>query len=249
MKLQHNLGGIENLGPIEFQKRVFVAPWEERIFGIHVAMMGLSNHLSESLPKYPIDKVPTKFKSFWTWGHLRTGAEGMNPFDYIKFRYYEKWLGGISGFFVTEGYITQEELDARTAEYLADGNVTDAPLPVGGSPEIDAQVIKYLLEGDSPKREIAAKPKFAVGDKVTIKDVPPEAHTRLPGHLRGRTGVVSEVYKGAYTYFFKTGPDGIGTPMPCYAVAFEPADIWGAALSDPKSTFYADLFEVYMEAA
>ena len=64
MKLQHNLGGLENLGPIEFQKRVFVAPWEERIFGIHVAMMGLSNHLGESLAKYAIDKVPTKFKSF-----------------------------------------------------------------------------------------------------------------------------------------------------------------------------------------
>ncbi|MFT4584830.1 MAG: nitrile hydratase beta subunit [Gammaproteobacteria bacterium] len=248
MKLQHNIGGVENLGPVDFQKRVFVAPWEERIFGIHVAMMGLSKHLSESLPKYAIDKVPTKFKSFWTWGHLRTGAEGMNPFDYFKFRYYEKWLGGISGFFVQEGYITQEELDARTAEYLADGNVTDAPLPEGGSPAIDAQVIKYLLEGDSPKREITAKPKFAVGDKVMIKNVTPDEHTRLPGHLRAKTGVVSEVYAGAYTYFFPTG-DGIGTPMTCYAVAFKPADIWGSALSDPKSTFYADLFEAYIEPA
>ncbi len=249
MKLQHNLGGLENLGPIEFQKRVFVAPWEERIFGIHVAMMGLSNHLSEALPKYPIGEVPTKFKSFWTWGHLRTGAEGMNPFDYFKYRYYEKWLGGISGFFVQEGYITQEELDARTAEYLADGNLTDAPLPSGGSPKIDDQVIKYLLEGDSPKREAPAGPKFAVGAKVRIKDVPPEAHTRLPGHLRGKTGTVTEVYEGAYAYFFSTGPDGIGSPMPCYAVGFEPAEIWGKALSEEKSTVYADLFEVYMEPA
>jgi nitrile hydratase subunit beta len=249
MKLQHYLGGIENLGPIEFQKRVFVAPWEERIFGIHVAMMGLSNHLGDSLPKYPISKVPTKFKSFWTWGHLRTGAEAMNPFDYFKFRYYEKWLGGISGFFVQEGYITEEELDARTALYLADGNVSDAPLPSGGDPAVDNQVIKYLREGDSPKREIKQAPKFAVGDKVKIKNVPAEAHTRLPGHLRGKTGVVSEVYEGAYTYFFPTGPDGIGTPMSCYAVAFEPAEIWGKAMSDSNSTFYADLFEVYMEAA
>ena len=249
MKLQHHLGGLENLGPIDFQKRVFVAPWEERIFGIHVAMMGLSNHLGDALPKYPIKDVPTKFKSFWTWGHLRTGAEGMNPFDYFKFRYYEKWLGGISGFFVQEGYITQEELDARTAEYLADGNVADAPLPAGGSPAIDEQVIKYLLEGDSPKREAPAGPKFALGAKVRIKDVPPESHTRLPGHLRGKTGVITEVYAGAYAYFFSTGPDGIGSPMPCYAVAFEPAEIWGKALSDEKSTIYADLFETYLETA
>lgn len=246
MKIQHYIGGIENLGPVDFQKRVFVAPWEERIFGIHTAMMGLSNHLPETLPKYQIDKVPTSFKSFWTWGHLRTGAEGMNPFDYFKFRYYEKWLGGISGFFVQEGYITQAELDARTAEYLTDGNLNDAPLPIGGSPKIDKQVIKYLIEGDSPKRKTTRKPKFAVGDKVTIKNVPPDAHTRLPGHLRDKTGVVSEVYEGAYSYFFPTGDDGIGTPMACYAVGFKASDIWGDELSDPNSTVYADLFEAYI---
>ena len=48
-------------------------------------------------------QLPTTFDSFWSWGHLRQGAEGMNPFDYFKFRYYEKWLGGISGFFIDEG--------------------------------------------------------------------------------------------------------------------------------------------------
>jgi nitrile hydratase subunit beta len=211
-------------------------------------MMGLSNHLGDSLPKYPISKVPTTFKSFWTWGHLRVGAESMNPFDYFKFRYYEKWLGGISAFFVSEGYITQEELDARTAVYLEEGNVNAAPLPSKPNEAIDKQVIKYLREGDSPKRDIKTAPRFAVGDKIIVKDVPPEKHTRLPGHLRGKTGVVSEVYEGAYTYFFQTG-DGIGTPMPCYAVAFKPEKIWGTALSDPNSTFYADLFESYIEAA
>lgn len=249
MKLQHYLGGLENLGPIEFQKRVFVQPWEERIFGIHVAMMGLSNHLKETLPKYPIDQVPTTFKDYWTWAHLRTGAEGMNPFDYFKYRYYEKWLGGISGYFVEKGYITQDQLESRTAVYLADGNMDDAPLPVGGDVAIDNQIIKYLEEGDSPKRDLPEAPLFGVGDSVLIKNVPAEAHTRVPGHLRGKKGVVSEVYEGAFTYFVDTGPDGIGTPMPVYAVSFDPADIWGETMSDPNSTVYADLFQSYLEAA
>ena len=56
----------------------------------------------------------------------------MNPFDYFKYRYYEKWLGGISGYFVANGYITQKELDDRTAVYLAN---PAAPLPEGGTPE------------------------------------------------------------------------------------------------------------------
>lgn len=249
MKLQHNLGGLEGLGEVEFQKRVFVAPWEERIFGIHVAMMALSNHLAESIPKYPIGTVPTAFKSFWTWGHLRMGAEAMNPFDYFRFRYYEKWLGGIAGFFVDEGYVTQAELDARTATYLEDGNLDAAALPSGGSAAIDDQVLKYLREGDSPKRPLKAPPKFSVGAKVLVKNIPPEKHTRLPGYLRGKVGVVSEVYDGAYAYFFSTGPDGIGAPMPCYTVSFMPEAIWGKAMVDPVSTVYADLFETYLDAA
>jgi nitrile hydratase subunit beta len=248
MKLQHHLGGLEELGAVVFQKKVFVAPWEERIFGIHVAMMGLSNHLDKALPKYSIKQVPTTFKDYWTWAHLRIGAEGMNPFDYFRLRYYEKWLGGISGFFIEKGYITKAELDAETASYLANGNLGFTPLPKGGSVAIDQQVMRYLELGDSPKRESAAKPKFAAGAKVKVKDVPPVDHTRLPGHLRGKTGNIELVYPGAYNYFLSTGPDGIGEPMPVYLVGFDPKELWGEAKSDPNSIYYDDLFEAYLEA-
>jgi nitrile hydratase len=94
MKLQHYLGGLEELGRINFEKRVFVQPWEKRIFGIHVAMMALSQHLEVA------KATPSTFRSVWTWANLRKLAEGMNPFDYFKYRYYEKWLGGISSFFI-----------------------------------------------------------------------------------------------------------------------------------------------------
>ena len=51
MKLQHYLGGLEGLdGPLDFEKRVFVEDWERRIFGIHVALMGLSSSLRDALP-------------------------------------------------------------------------------------------------------------------------------------------------------------------------------------------------------
>jgi nitrile hydratase len=243
MKLQHSLGGVQNLGPVSTETRPFVEAWEKRIFGIHVAMMALSRHLKDALPKYDLDQVSSIFHHDWTWGHLRTGAEGMNPFDYFKFRYYEKWLGGISGFFVDSGYISQAELDKRSAQ-LRIGQAP--PQTAGQTPDIDAQVEKYLREGDSPQRSGAA-PKFAVGARVRVRDVPPVAHTRLPGYLRNKTGVVDVVYEGCYAYFFSTGPDGIGTPMPVYCVKFDPKDIWGA-LSEPNSYVYADLFEAYLEA-
>lgn len=235
MKLQHNLGGLENIGPINFEKRVFVQPWEQRIFGIHVAMMGLSKHLG-------IDDVPTKFKSEWTWADLRKGAEAMHPFEYFKYRYYEKWLGGISGFFVGQGYISQQELDSRTAKYLS---APDVPTAKGGSAAIDQQVIKYLRVGDSPKRSVNAKPKYKLGDSVVIKDLPPTDHTRLPGYLRGKKGVIETVYDGAYTYFCKTA-DGLGEPMPVYCVRFDPVAVWGE-LAEEKAYVYADVFEAYIQ--
>lgn len=236
MKLQHYIGGLEGLEPSSFEKRVFVQPWEQRIFGIHVAMMALSNHLEA------VKNVPTTFKSFWTWGHLRTGAEGMNPFDYFKYRYYEKWLGGISGFFVNSGYLSKEELDAKTHSYLEN---LDTPLPEGGEPAIDKQVIEYLRVGDSAKCDGEVQSKFKIGDIVTVKNPPPVAHCKLPGYLRTHKGVIDEVYKGSYNYYFPTG-DGVGEPMPIYNVKFNSHDLWNN-LSEPNTTIYVQIFEAYLE--
>jgi nitrile hydratase beta subunit len=241
MKLQHNLGGIENLGPVSTETRPFVQEWEKRIFGIHVAMMALSQSLKDAVPPYDIDRVPTTFKEEWTWGHLRMGAEAMNPFDYFKFRYFEKWLGGISGFFVGKNYVDGQRLATLTDDYLQGRPVAQ---PTTELPDVDAQVMRYLREGDSPKRA-SAPPRFAVGDRVSIRDVPPLDHTRLPGYLRAKTGEVVHIYEGAYAYFFSTGQDGIGAPMPVYSVKFSPRDIWGDTAEEGAS-LYADLFEAYL---
>jgi nitrile hydratase subunit beta len=243
MKLQHNLGGIENLGPVSLETKPFVQDWEKRIFGIHVAMMALSAHLKDALPKYDLKKIPTKFKTDWTWGHLRMGAEAMNPFDYFKYRYYEKWLGGISSFFVDRGYVSGADLEARTTAYLTGSARAQ---PVKREPLVDAQVIRYLREGDSPKRPGPA-PRYALGDAVVVKDVKPVEHTRLPGYLRNQVGEVVQVYEGCYAYFFSTGPDGIGAPMPVYCVKFDPKAIWGET-AEAGVFIYADLFEAYLSS-
>jgi len=57
---------------------------------------------------------------------LRTGAESMQPFEYFKYRYYEKWLDGISQFFVDRGLCDAKELATLTEHYRAH---PDAPLP------------------------------------------------------------------------------------------------------------------------
>jgi nitrile hydratase len=106
-------------------------------------------------------------------------------------------------------------------------------------------VLRYLCEGDSPKRP-ASPPQFKVGDRVLVREVRPVDHTRLPGYLRGKTGEVVHVYEGAFCYFFSTGADdGIGHPMPVYSVKFDPQAIWGAT-AESGAFVYADLFEAYV---
>ncbi|OGB03028.1 MAG: nitrile hydratase subunit beta [Burkholderiales bacterium RIFCSPLOWO2_12_FULL_64_99] len=246
MKLQHSLGGLQNLGPVNVEPRVFVQEWEKRIFGIHTVMMAESAHLTGALPQYPVDTLPTTFKETWTWASLRTGAESMQPFEYFKYRYYEKWLMGISQFFVDKGYIMADELASLTAHYRTQ---PDAPLPERPNEPVKQQITDYLVKGDSGLRPTAEAPRFASGQTVYVADPAAVDHTRLPGYLRNKKGTISEVYPGAYNYFVSTGPDGIGEPMPVYRVAFEAADIWGESLSEPNTTIYADLYEVYLKQA
>jgi nitrile hydratase subunit beta len=242
MRLQHFIGGLEGLPPLPgLEKRVFVEDWEKRIFGIHVAMMALSNHLGAALPEYPIDAVPTTFRNKWTWADLRTGAELMDPFDYFKFRYYEKWLGGVTQFLLDQGYVSADELEGRIAELAAGATPGEAE----EAPAIDAQIEAYLRNGDSPRRDVA-HPKFAVGDRVRVANPPATEHTRLPGFLRGREGVVQRTFEGDYAYFCHTG-DGIGDPMSVYIVAFAPDEVWGHRAEAGPVTFLAELYEAYLE--
>lgn len=245
MKLQHTLGGLEGLGPVDFEKRVFVEDWEKRIFGIHTALMGLSDSLREALPDYDLDSAGTSFRTTWTWADLRKGAESMNPFDYFKFRYYEKWLGGISGYCVEQGYLTEDELAAAIGQ---NRSAADALLPEETTEAIDDQVIRYLREGDSPRRG-PATPLFEVGDTIVIANPPSGDHTRLPGFLRGHEGVVESVAEGNYTYFCSTGGDGLGEPVPVYIVRFDPEVLWGAMAEAHGSPVYAELYEPYLTAA
>jgi len=247
VKLQHYLGGLENLGPVNFfEKKVFMAEWEKRIFGIHAVMMAESAHLDNALQKYPIKQLTTTFKDSWTWASLRTGAEDMHPFEYFKYRYYEKWLMGISQFFVDRGYIAADELAALTQHYRAN---PDAPLPEHPNPALKEQVIKYLHYGDSGLRTPIVQARFAVGDTVYGADPKAADHTRLPGFLRNKKGTVSEVYPGAFEYFVSTGQDGLEGPQHVYCVSFDAADIWGAEKSEPNTVIYADLFDAYLRPA
>lgn len=244
MKLPHLIGGLEGLDevPLEYEKRVFVAEWEKRIFGIHHALLALSSTLRNSLPGYDVDSLQTSFSGQWTAAHLRQRMEAVDPISYFQFRFYEKWLSVITEYLIEQDYIDGDGLVSAVECFTKD---PDRPLPARPDQEIDDHVIRYLREGDSPRRG-PATPIFATGERVEVRNPPMGDHTRLPGYLRGQVGVVERIFEGNYAYPISTGADGLGVPMPVYLVRFERSELWGKDVEPLAEPLFAELYETYL---
>ena len=58
-----------------------------------------------------------------------------------------------------------------------------------------ANVAPALAKGSPYIRAAEAKPLFKIGDRVKVRNLHPEGHTRLPGYLRGETGEIVLYHK------------------------------------------------------
>lgn len=217
----HDMGGMHGLGPIdpesEATEPLFHEPWEARALALTLAA-GAWGRWNIDVSRHERESIP-------------------GP-DYLRMSYYEKWITGLESLMLKTGLVTTEELaSGRPAE-----GVAKATPPLTGE-----RVPGMLASGGPVSREIAAQPRFAVGDKVRARNLNPNGHTRLPRYVRGRPGVISRRH-GAHVF-----PDahahGLGEqPQPLYQVRFEAADLWGPA-SAQKSAVYLDLWESYLEPA
>jgi nitrile hydratase len=91
---------------------------------------------------------------------------------------------------------------------------------------------------------VDAAPAFVAGERVRARDMSPPGHTRLPGYVRGHTGVVeiiqpAAVLPGTNAHFQGENPQHV------YSVRFDSRELWGADAEPFALT--ADLFESYLE--
>ena len=93
--------------------------------------------------------------------------------------------------------------------------------------------------------ETHAQQTFQLGDRVTVRNRHSAGHTRLPGYVRGKTGVVEAVF-GPYRL-----PDTHAHHLsidwePVYSVRFLATDLWGDA-AEPRTSMTVDLWQSYLE--
>jgi nitrile hydratase beta subunit len=212
------MGGMHGFGAVVTpgSDAVSHADWELRVFAIST-LVGI-----EGLGR----------------GSGRAIREEMEPADYLRAGYYERWLWSTEQRLLRSGAITEEEVDAWVARLVG-----GASPPRHDNPAATERVVAATMEVDPLGPAVEAR--FPAGSRVRVRRMRPAGHTRCPRYVRGATGVV-EAVRGLDT-FPDIGPYA-GPEEPVYAVAFTSGDLFGPS-SEGRWTVILDLFESYLEAA
>lgn len=136
--------------------------------------------------------------------------------QYAALSYYEIWLGGLERLLRERGMIDDAELRDRCA-YLP-------PVPVARVLAA-ADVEAVLAAGAPTQRPSTAPPRWWVGDRVRAVAEVPDHHTRLPGYVRGKCGIIERAH-GMHV-FADAHAQGLGEqPQWLYTVRFAAVDLW-----------------------
>nr|WP_088278298.1 nitrile hydratase subunit beta [Ideonella sp. A 288] len=195
---QADLGGQPGHGRVqpEPEGELFHAAWEPKALALTLAMGATGA---------------------WNIDASRAARETLP--DYPSLTYYEIWMAGLQALMAERGLALPDEIAAGHALHPA------RPLP---RQLAAADVAAALARGSPTERpDAAAEPaRFAVGEAVRTRPGPMAHHTRLPGYVAGKRGVIERVH-GLHV-FADTHAHGLGEqPQWLYTVVFDGAELWG----------------------
>jgi nitrile hydratase len=153
----------------------------------------------------------------------RHAIERMEPRHYLSASYYERSFTSLATLCAEKGVVPREELERR-----AGGSV---PLAMPAAPG---------------RSNVATRERFKAGDRVRVRLDHVPGHVRMPGYIRGKTGVVVSE-SPAYPF-----PDAHAHAVeaqdePTYDVRFRSEELWPNS-ADPALVHVA-VFQSYLERA
>jgi nitrile hydratase subunit beta len=157
----HDMGGMQDMGPIRYEKNepVFHAAWEGRVYAMASAV-GATGKLRLGL-RPPIESIP--------------------PADYLRMSYYELWLTSLTERLVASNLVTREEIETGMP---APGSAKAA---LALSPT-EAMAAVFLTPARRNELVVA---RFESGQSVRARKINPVTHTRLPRYVRGKSGTIA----------------------------------------------------------
>ncbi len=151
----------------------------------------------------------------------RHAIERMEPRHYLSASYYERSLTSLATLCVEKGILTHEELERRAHGAF--------PLSTPSAPG---------------RPNVATREHFKPGDKVKVKTDYVPGHVRMPGYIRGKTGVVvsespAYPFPDAHAHGVKAADE------PTYDVSFSTEELWPNS-ADPAFV-HVGVFQSYLE--
>jgi nitrile hydratase beta subunit len=212
-----DLGGVHGFGPVvpEPDEPWFHAEWERRAFALTLSL---------------------GFLGRWNIDMSRYYRENRSPADYYNSSYYALWFKALEKLVVDRGLVSEEE--RRSGTVLGPRDPALVPPGPQRARELLSIGASAAIDADVPAR-------FAVGQRVRVRNLHPTGHTRMPRYCRGRSGTV-EIDHGVYI-FPDTHAMGQGKhPQHCYNIRFSAQELWGRPGPD---TVRIDLWDDYLEPA
>lgn len=159
--------------------------------------------------------------------------------NYRDLSYYQIWLEALKQLMLQRGQVLPDE--------IASGEMRHPAVPVARVLQAD-NVPSVLARGSPTERAAPGPPRFAVGQAVRMHIGRADHHTRLPGYVQGKRGVIEHVH-GAHV-FADANAQGLGEqPQWLYTVVFEEAELWGDEAPRQNLSVSVDAWESYLEAS
>jgi len=215
----HDMGGMQDMGPIQHEKNepVFHAQWESRVFAMFLAASAWHR---------------------WNLDAFRHTREVLPPAEYLQASYYEQWLSGLLDLLVRRGLVNATEIESGVP---ASGAVKATP------PLTPDKIPGTLPNRIHAHRDLPVPPRFQVGERVRARNINPVGHTRLPRYARGKSGTIY-IDHGVYV-FPDTHAHFLGeNPQHVYSVRFAARELWGEQAA-PRDAVYVDMWDDYLEPA
>jgi len=215
----HDMGGMQDMGPIQADKNepVFRERWEARIFAMNRAMGAWRK---------------------WNLDASRHERELIPPAEYLRMSYYEKWLSGLVELLAKSGLVTRAEIESGTPEAGSSR----------ATPPLTAEMVPAMIARGTPaNRDVPVAARFKAGQRVRGRNINPTGHTRLPRYARGKLGTVERDH-GVFVFPDTNAHFQGEKPQHLYSVRFAARELWGDAAA-PRDAVYVNLWDDHLEPA
>lgn len=213
----HDMGGMQGFGPINPE-----AETDEELFHAEWERRAFALTLACGM------------LGQWNLDISRHARERQDPARYLSSTYYEIWMTGLETLLQDAGLVTADEI---TQGHSA--------APTTLTPPTADQVPAIFNAGGPTLMDVAMPVRFAIGDKVRVRNLHPSTHIRAPRYIRGHVGTV-QAYNGVHVF---ADQNALGTRegQPLYNVRFDATELWGDDTT--ASAVHVDLWEPYLDAA